>query len=188
MSEPKDSSVETQASELLKAVTQGERFIWLPPGGVVAAAVIPSLCPVSYGVGWLLIASVSRLGTEGAPLSLELWAMGVNIALLAAFMVPQVMVYNGRAAGRVLLLQLVRWVSLLGVGLSMWALTSPMEHRRFVAIVCLTSLVVPNLLVQSKAYLTLTCYMSLKRKWELEHKARVDGILAQGRKRRGKRR
>ncbi len=177
-----------QASELLKAVMRRERFIWIPPGGLAWGALIPSLCLAYSMVAGMLVASVWGLEGRGDPLLRYVWTMGITMGMLLAATVPHVMVIQGHAIGRTWVIRVVGALSLLGGALSAWSLFGTAESNWGFAAICLTSLVVPNLLVQSKAYLTLTCYMSLKRKWELEHKARVDGILAQGRKRRGKRR
>jgi hypothetical protein len=50
---------EESGAELLDEVMRGERFIWLPPGGLVYAAVVPCLCVTSIPIAEMLMASVS---------------------------------------------------------------------------------------------------------------------------------
>lgn len=188
MSDTQNKSVEENASELLQQVMRGERFIWMPPGGWAWSLLVPSLFAVYFAIGWLLSASVSRLGERDAGVTPVVWAIGLSIGLMVVSTVPHMMVIRGYAVGRTWMIRVVRGLTLLGGALSVWALLGDVEASRAVGGVCLASLVVPNLLVTSRAYLAATCYMSLKRKWELEHKAQVDEILAQGRRRRRKRR
>lgn len=188
MAESDHSSVEAQASELLQQVMRGERFIWIPPGGLAWGALIPSLCFAYSIVAGMLVTGFGGAGERGDPLPRFAWTMGITLGMLLASTIPHVMVLQGHATGRTWVIRVVGTLSLLGMALSAWSLFGAAESNWGSAALCLASLMVPNLLVHSEAYLSVTCYMSLKRKWELEHKARVDEILAQGRKRRGKRR